>query len=103
MYKDMIEKLFQGIDLTQTEMKTLMDDIMSGNLTDVQISAILTALRIKGETKEEIVGSALAMREKATNIAVEDENAIDTCGTGGDGKHTFNVSTVAAIVAAAAG
>lgn len=103
MYKEMMEKLLAKIDLTKYEMQSLMEEIMSGNLTDVQVAGILTALRAKGETKEEIAGCAFVMRDKASKVQVDDEDAIDTCGTGGDGKHTFNVSTVSAIIAAAAG
>lgn len=103
MYKEMMEKLLNSEDLTRQEMHALMEEIMSGNLTDVQIAGFLTALRMKGETKEEIVGCAEVMRQKASQVMVDDPNAIDTCGTGGDGKHTFNVSTLAAIVACGAG
>ncbi|MBF7096993.1 anthranilate phosphoribosyltransferase [Alkalibacter mobilis] len=103
MYSKTLEKLMERKDLSQVEMEEMMDQIMSGKLTDSQISAVLTALRIKGETKDEITGCAKVMREKAAKVRVLDENAIDTCGTGGDGKHTINISTVSAIIAATAG
>lgn len=103
MYQRMMEKLLNRDDLTREEMQELMDRIMTGELTDLQIAGILTALRSKGETKEEIVGCAQVLRRKAMKIHVEDPCAIDTCGTGGDGKHTFNVSTLSALIASAAG
>jgi anthranilate phosphoribosyltransferase len=76
---------------------------MDGRATDVQKSALLIALRMKGETAEEITGAALAMRERVSPLTVDRERIIDTCGTGGDGRGTFNVSTLAALVAAGAG
>jgi anthranilate phosphoribosyltransferase len=80
-----------------------MDQIMSGGATDAQIGAFLIALRCKGETVDEIAGFAEAMREKATPIGGGREPMIDTCGTGGDGSGTFNISTAVAFVAAGAG
>src|SRR5205814_5412723 len=76
---------------------------MDGKATDVQKSAFLVALRMKGETADEITGAAMAMRERVTPLQTNGAEVIDTCGTGGDGKGTFNISTVAAIVAAGAG
>jgi anthranilate phosphoribosyltransferase len=76
---------------------------MDGAATEVQKSAFLIALRMKEETPEEIIGAAMAMRERVTPLNVDRERLVDTCGTGGDGRGTFNISTVAAIVAAAAG
>jgi anthranilate phosphoribosyltransferase len=76
---------------------------MDGKASDVQKSALLVALRMKGETPEEITGAAMAMRERVTPLTVDRPNVIDTCGTGGDGRGTFNISTVAALVAAGAG
>jgi anthranilate phosphoribosyltransferase len=76
---------------------------MDGRATDVQKSALLVALRMKGETADEITGAALAMRERVTPLTVDRDRIIDTCGTGGDGRGTFNVSTIAALVAAGAG
>jgi anthranilate phosphoribosyltransferase len=76
---------------------------MDGHATDVQKTALLIALRMKGETADEITGAATAMRERVTPLTVDREQIIDTCGTGGDGRGTFNVSTIAALVAAGAG
>ena len=84
-------------------MYAVFGEVMDGSATDAQKSAFLIALRMKGETAEEITGAALAMRERVTPLAIDDDDLVDTCGTGGDGRGTFNVSTVAAIVAAAAG
>jgi anthranilate phosphoribosyltransferase len=77
--------------------------MMDGHASEVQKSAFLVALRMKGETADEIAGAALAMRERVTPLEVERDSLVDTCGTGGDGRGTFNISTVAALVAAAAG
>jgi len=81
----------------------VMTQIMSGNASDAQIGAYLTALRMRGETSEVIEGSLRAMREKFTAIPVSGNTVVDTCGTGGDGAHTINISTAAAFVAAGAG
>jgi anthranilate phosphoribosyltransferase len=89
-------------DLTQAEAASVMEEIMSGAATPAQIGAFLTALHMKGETDAEIAGMAAVMREKATHVYF-DGPVIDTCGTGGDGAHTFNISTTAAFVAAGAG
>ena len=80
-----------------------MNAIMSGEATDAQIGAFITALRMKGETVDEITGCARVMREKATRIDAGTADAVDTCGTGGDASHTFNISTATALVAAGAG
>ncbi len=80
-----------------------MREIMQGEATDAQIAAYITALRMKGETVEEITGSARVMREKAVPIKLDARYQVDTCGTGGDMAHTFNISTTAAFVVAAAG
>src|SRR5947209_18263300 len=84
-------------------MAAIFGDIMDGKASDVQKSAFLIALRMKGETADEITGAAMAMRERVTPLQTNGANVIDTCGTGGDGRGTFNISTVAAIVAAGAG
>lgn len=94
--------LTQNIHLSENEMIEAMNDIMEGRSTDAQTASFLTALRIKGETVEEITGAARVMREKASKIKAP-ENTVDTCGTGGDMAHTFNISTTAAIIVAAAG
>lgn len=102
MIKEAINLLIQNINLSEAEMAECMKEIMEGRATDAQIGAFLTALRIKGETVEEITAAARIMREKATRINAP-EGVIDTCGTGGDMSHTFNISTATAIVVAAAG
>ena len=80
-----------------------MSEIMDGAATHAQIGSLLTALRIKGETFEEITGFAETMRSKAVQVNVQQSDLLDTCGTGGDGADTFNISTTAAIVASAGG
>lgn len=103
MIKEAITKLVDKIDLTESESEAVMEEIMSGQATQAQIAAFLTALRIKGETVKEITGAARVMRSKATRIKVVDPNVVDTCGTGGDRSHTFNISTAAAFVVAGTG
>lgn len=103
MIKDAITKVVGGKHLSQGEAAALMDDIMSGRATDAQIAAFITALRIKGETVEEITGFAQVMRQKATPVKTGHSLILDTCGTGGDGSHTFNISTTVGFVVAAAG
>lgn len=105
MIKEAISKVVTGDDLTEAEMEGAMEEIMSGDATSAQIGAFITALRIKGETVDEIAGAAKVMRSKAANIEMEnhEEPLLDTCGTGGDGTNTFNVSTATAFVAAGAG
>lgn len=103
MIQEAIAKLVKKENLTVTEAQAVMNEIMSGTATPPQIAAYLTALAIKGETKEEILGSALVMREKSTKIPHHQETILDCCGTGGDGAFTFNVSTVVAFVVSAAG
>jgi anthranilate phosphoribosyltransferase len=98
-----IAKLVDRRDLSEEEAAQAMRQIMEGNATPAQIAAFLTALRIKGETIGEITGCARVMREKATHIRAPAANVVDTCGTGGDGAHTFNISTTAAFVVAGAG
>lgn len=92
-----------GEDLSVTEMTTVVDSIMQGEWTDQQIQLLLNALRVKEETVEEIAGAAAAMRRHMTPIRSRRSGVIDTCGTGGDGSGTFNISTAAALVTAAAG
>ena len=102
MIREAINTLIQNKDLSEQEMIDAMRDIMEGKATDAQIASFLTALRIKGETVEEITGAATVMREKVTSIRAP-EMTVDTCGTGGDMAHTFNISTTTALVAAACG
>jgi len=115
--KEAIAKTVKAQHLTESEMEEVMEEIMTGKATPAQIGALMVALRIKGETVEEITGAARVMRAKAAKVRlnnhavnidreeinVEDETILDTCGTGGDGTHTFNVSTATAFVAAGAG
>lgn len=103
MMKDILAKLVERQSLTEGEAEAAMLEIMDGQATPSQIAAYLTALRVKGETVEEITGSALAMRAKAVRIRPTDPVVLDTCGTGGDGAGTFNVSTTAALVLAGGG
>ena len=103
MIKDAIAKLIDRQHLTEAEAEAVMQEIMEGQATPAQIAAYLTALRMKGETADEITGSARAMRAKAVRIRPRDPVVVDTCGTGGDGGMTFNVSTTVAFVVAGAG
>ncbi|MFT5369926.1 MAG: anthranilate phosphoribosyltransferase [Candidatus Latescibacterota bacterium] len=101
--QEAIAKLIDGQNLTRDEMTGVMNQIMSGEATDAQIGAFLIALRIKGESVDEIVGAAAVMREKATLITTKHRVVVDTCGTGGDHSGTFNISTTAAFVVAGSG
>ena len=105
--KEAIAEVINGRDLTFAQAEAAMDCIMDGGATDAQIGSYLTALRMKGETVDEIGGSAKSMRSHVVPVeipvATMGEMLVDTCGTGGDGKHTFNISTTAAFVVAGAG
>lgn len=101
--QDAIQKVVAGNHLGQDEMITVMDKIMTGVATPAQIACFITALRLKGETVDEITGAAQVMRAKATRIQTRHSLVVDTCGTGGDQSHTFNISTTAAFVAAGSG
>ena len=103
MIEQAIKQTIDGRHLGRDDMHAVFAQVMDGKTSDVQKSAFLVALRMKGETADEITGAALAMRERVTPLDVDRTNLVDTCGTGGDGRGTFNISTVAAIVAAAAG
>jgi anthranilate phosphoribosyltransferase len=117
MIKEAIAKVVRGNNLIEAEMEKAMDEIITGKATPAQIGAFVTALRLKGETVDEITGAARAMRAKANKIFlknhlinidrdeinVEEETILDTCGTGGDATDTFNVSTSCAFVAAGGG
>ncbi len=103
MIREAIAKLAENQTLTREDALQSLRDIMDGNATPAQIAAYITALRIRGETADVIAGSAQAMREHFTRVERENEIVIDTCGTGGDGAHTFNISTAVAFVAAGAG
>ncbi|WP_447972794.1 anthranilate phosphoribosyltransferase [Nitrospira sp. Kam-Ns4a] len=103
MIKDAIAKLADRIALSEKEAEDVMLEIMAGAATPAQIGAYLMGLRMKGETVDEIAGSARAMRAKAIRIRAADPLVVDTCGTGGDRANTFNISTTAAFVVAGAG
>ncbi len=101
--KQTIEKVVHGKSLSQAESQEAANEIMDGKATAAQIAALLVSLRLKGETQDEIIGFVRAMRAKATRVFCSDQDIVDTCGTGGDGSGTFNVSTLSALVAAGAG
>lgn len=103
MIKKAVKTLIEGQTLSRNDAYLALSDIMHGKATDAQIGAFMTALRIQGETPEVIAGAAQAMRENGIKIHCDDPNAIDIVGTGGDGAHTFNISTTAAFVTAGAG
>ena len=103
MLKDALGRLAGAQSLSRDEAASAMGEIMDGAATPAQIAAFLTALRMKGETVEEITGCALAMRRRVVRVDAGGGRVLDTCGTGGDGQGTFNVSTVTAIVVAACG
>lgn len=103
MIQEAIKQLVTGKSLTQEQAQAAMGDIMAGRATPVQISSFLTALRIKGETVLEIAGCALAMQQAADSLPLSAKIIVDTCGTGGDGAGSFNISTAAAFVVAGAG
>ena len=98
-----IQRTVEHREIFHDEMLHVMRQIMSGELTQAQIAGFVIGLRVKKETIGEIAAAAQVMREFATKVDVDDKHLVDTCGTGGDSAHTFNVSTAAAIVAAAAG
>jgi anthranilate phosphoribosyltransferase len=103
MIKEAIAAVVERRDLGEAEMMGVMEEVMDGRASPAQIAALLTALRMKGETIEEVAGAARIMRQKATRIDARASVVVDTCGTGGDGMGTFNISTTAALVVAAAG
>ncbi|RXT13913.1 anthranilate phosphoribosyltransferase [Ammoniphilus sp. CFH 90114] len=103
MFQQLLNKVVEMKHLSREESREAMGLIMSGEVPPSQLASFLTALKIKGETVEEITGFALTMREKALKVEVPSDNLIDTCGTGGDGGKTFNISTASAFVAAAGG
>jgi anthranilate phosphoribosyltransferase len=99
-----LKKVLDKVDLKEEEMVSIMTQIMEGQVKDSQLGSLLTALSIKGESIEEIAGAAIVMRDKSENINVSrTETIVDTCGTGGDGANTFNISTAAAFVVAGCG
>ena len=98
-----LQALVEGKDLSRAETEEVFQLIMTGEATPAQIGAFLAAIRVKGETPEEMAGAATVMRSLATKVPVEHPNLVDTCGTGGSGVKLFNISTAAAFVTAAAG
>lgn len=103
MIQQAIATLVQRQDLSAESAEAVMNQIMEGNATPAQVGGFLMALRMKGETIEEITGCARAMRAAAVKVSPHRANLVDTCGTGGDGAHTFNISTTTAFVVAGAG
>jgi anthranilate phosphoribosyltransferase len=103
MIKEYLEKIINGQNLSYDEAYEVLFKIMTGKVNHSQIAAMLTALKIKGETHEEVAGFVSAMREKSIKIQSKKNGAIDVCGTGGDFSGTFNISTAAAFVVAGAG
>src|SRR5580658_1918313 len=99
-----LERLGDGDDLSAAEAQSAMQTILDGNASQAQIAGFLMALRVQGETVDELVGFARAMRQTAASVdlGLPGETILDTCGTGGDGAGTFNISTVAAFVVAGA-
>jgi anthranilate phosphoribosyltransferase len=103
MFREHLNRIIQGKDLTQSEMADMMNTVLTGKATEAQIGAMMAALATKGETFEELAGAAGAMRQNARRIQAMGSPVVDTCGTGGDGAHTFNISTTTAFVVAGAG
>ncbi len=103
MFKDHLATIIRRTDLNQSQMAEMMSDIFDGKTTDAQVGAMMAALATKGETVEELAGAARAMRKKAHRIQAAAMPVVDTCGTGGDGLKTFNISTTTAFVVAGCG
>ena len=103
MFKEYLQEIINGGDLSEEQMSRMITDIFSGNITDAQIGAFMGALAAKGETYEELVGAATAMRKKARRIQMSQPVVLDTVGTGGDESNTFNISTTTSFVAAGCG
>lgn len=103
MFREKLQAIIAGRDLTESEMSMMIEEIFSGGASNAQIGAFMAALAAKGETFEELAGAARVMRRKATRIQAPGTTVIDTCGTGGDGGGTFNISTTTAFVVAGCG
>ena len=101
--KEILTKLFSRQNLSESEASEAMDLLMEGKVSPEEVGAFLGALRAKGETIDEIVGCAKSLRSHSTPLSIKRSDLIDTCGTGGDGANTFNISTCNAFVIAAAG
>ena len=103
-FKYCLNNLSKGKNISFDDMSVIMNELMTGNLTPAQIASILIGIKIKGESIDEITGAASVMRKHSNKVTIEDtQHLVDTCGTGGDSLQTFNVSTISAIIAAAAG
>ena len=103
MFLENLNKIIRKNDLNETEMTQMMTEIFSGEVADARIGAFMADLATKGETFEELAGAAKAMRKKATRVQSSATTVVDTCGTGGDGAQTFNISTTTAFVVAGCG
>jgi anthranilate phosphoribosyltransferase len=103
IFREYLKKIVDRQDLQQAEMSEVLSEIFSGNVTDAQVGAFMAALATKGETFEELAGAAQAMRRRAVRVDVPAAAVVDTCGTGGDGANTFNISTTTAFVVAGCG
>src|SRR5688500_6834219 len=101
--REAFAKLIERTDLSSDEASAALDEVVSGEVPSALIAAFLVALRMKGETSDEIAGLARTMRAHALAVALSREGIVDTCGTGGDGRGTLNISTMAALVVAGAG
>ena len=103
MFSEKLNKIINGKDLNKEEMSEMISLVLSGKATDAQIGAMMAGLAAKGETYEELAGAAQSMRRKALRLQVPASPVVDTCGTGGDGAQTFNISTTTAFVVAGCG
>jgi anthranilate phosphoribosyltransferase len=103
MFRENLNRIIRRIDLSDIQMSQMLSDILNGTIPDTQIAAFMAALATKGETFEELAGAAQAMRKHAVRIHCNAATVIDTCGTGGDGMNTFNISTTTAFVVAGCG
>lgn len=103
MFSDYLTQIIQRKNLSESQMADMMNTVLTGKATEAQIGGMMTALATKGETFEELAGAAKAMRQNALRIQATGSPVVDTCGTGGDGAHTFNISTTTAFVVAGAG
>src|SRR3990172_342672 len=103
MIEQVLERLAERRDLTTAEMEEAVEAVVANRCTETEVAALLAALRVKGETAEELVAAATVLRRHMVRVRSGRTGVVDTCGTGGDGLQTFNISTAAAIVVAAAG
>ncbi|MBC8043770.1 MAG: anthranilate phosphoribosyltransferase [Rhizobacter sp.] len=101
--KEAVRALLSGRDLLIAETESVVGEVMHGNASDISLASLLVLLRLKGETADEVIGAVKAIRAASEKVTLPDKNTIDTCGTGGDAAGTFNISTVAAIIAVSAG